>query len=141
MSENSRADKILLRASETSSPESEWPYSKVEVNTPFGFVHLAQLDASTERDADSFWAACIRRDDFIAPLHGTMEATDYAALLKAFDIVRDDLKRARSVVCVSAPPRVEEAFCLENSCSECFGRVLLFRSRTDAFFLHLHRQS
>lgn len=141
MSEFSRTEKVLLSASEANSPESEWPYSKVEVNTPFGFVHFAQLGASTGCDADSFWADCIRRDELIAPLHGTMKATDYAELLTAFDIVRDDLERAASVVSISAPHRIEEAFSLENSCSECFGRVLLFRTRTDAFFLHLHRQS
>jgi hypothetical protein len=99
------------------------------------------MEASKGRDADSLWAACIRRDESITPLHGTMEATDYAELLSAFEIVRDDLKRAASIVSISAPRRIEEAFSLRNVCGDCTGRVLIFRTLTDAFFLHLHRQS
>lgn len=137
----SRTDKILLEASKEEPLGGQRPLLNVEVETPFGFIRLAQLEASTPRAADSFWATCIQSDYFIAPLHGTLEPLDYAGLLKAFDIVRDDLKRAKSVVAIAAPPRIEEGFSVENSCSECFGRVLLFRSQTYAFFLHLHRQS
>jgi len=119
---------------------------KQEIDTscawvPFGFVHLVKKTLRREEDARDFWASCIGGDELVDPLPATLVRLGANRLTSILHVMRQDTLRVGEEVSLEDAVEWSESFRLNGACSYCCGAVLLLRSRSEAAYVHWHRES
>lgn len=146
MTEDERIDWTLAWATNPRAERAADGADKQEIDTscawvPFGFVHLVKKTLRREEDARDFWASCIGADELIDPLPATLIRLEMDRLTSILHVIQQDTMRVGEEVRLVAAGEWFECFQLNGGCSCCFGLVLLFRSSSEAAYVHWHRES
>jgi hypothetical protein len=144
----SRTDKILIDANFPEVTELFEQCASVEFDTscphvPFGFVKVVRARLNNSETPDRFWASCIASDQQIDCVVATIEEFQPPRLASLTKVLREDLARVdvRETVDLPALEQIQECFALENGCKYCGGKILLIKTKIEAFYVHWHRES
>ena len=141
-----RSNEILLLATKAKLTEKKPPSPQLDIDTscpfvPYGFVQVFQVKVSSPSEADAFWADCTAGDTNIDLAGASIEATSTSSILSALDVAKADIARVRATQNLEIPSNTDGGFTIENGCSSCCGRIMLFTAGNDAFYIHWHRES